>query len=214
MYKNFFKRFIDILVSLIALPFFCIGFIFIAPLIYFTDRGPIFYNATRKGKNGKDFKMYKFRSMMVNAPDMRNADGSTYSGNDDPRVTKIGKILRKTSLDEIPQVLNVLMGDMSLIGPRPTLATKEYIESELDENRKKHYSVRPGITGYSQAYFRNSITQEEKFANDAFYADNVTFIFDLKILFKTVASVLGQKNINVAESLVTEKQEEKVEAKV
>ena len=214
MYKNFFKRFIDILVSLIALPFFCIGFIFIAPLIYFTDRGPIFYNATRKGKNGKDFKMYKFRSMMVNAPDMRNADGSTYSGNDDPRVTKIGKILRKTSLDEIPQVLNVLMGDMSLIGPRPTLATKEYIESELDENRKKHYSVRPGITGYSQAYFRNSITQEEKFANDAFYADNVTFIFDLKILFKTVSSVLGQKNINVAESLVTEKQEEKVEAKV
>ena len=214
MYKSFFKRFIDVVVSLVALPFFCLGFIFIAPLIYFTDRGPIFYNATRKGKNGKDFKMYKFRSMMVNAPDMRNADGSTYSGNDDPRVTKIGKILRKTSLDEIPQVLNVLMGDMSLIGPRPTLATKEYIESELDENRKKHYSVRPGITGYSQAYFRNSITQEEKFANDAFYADNVTFIFDLKILFKTITSVLGQKNINVAESLVTEKQEEKVEAKV
>lgn len=214
MYKSFFKRFIDIVVSLVALPFFCLGFIFIAPLIYLTDRGPIFYNATRRGKNGKDFKMYKFRSMKVNAPDMRNADGSTYSGNDDPRVTKIGKILRKTSLDEIPQVLNVLTGDMSLIGPRPTLATKEYIESELDENRRKHYSVRPGITGYSQAYFRNSITQEEKFANDAFYADNVTFIFDLKILFKTIASVLGQKNINVAESLVTEKQEEKVEAKV
>ena len=214
MYKNFFKRAIDIVISLVALPFFCLGFIFIAPLIYFTDKGPIFYNATRRGKNGKDFKMYKFRSMMVNAPDMRNADGSTYSGNDDPRVTKIGKILRKTSLDEIPQFLNVLKGDMSLIGPRPTLATKEYIESELDENRKKHYSVRPGITGYSQAYFRNSITQEEKFANDAFYADNVTFIFDLKILFKTVSSVLGQKNINVAESLVTEKQEEKVEAKV
>ena len=214
MYKSFFKRFIDIVVSLVALPFICIGFIFIAPLIYFTDKGPIFYNATRRGKNGKDFKMYKFRSMMVNAPDMRNADGSTYSGNDDPRVTKIGKILRKTSLDEIPQFLNVLKGDMSLIGPRPTLATKEYIESELDENRKKHYSVRPGITGYSQAYFRNSITQEEKFANDAFYADNVTFIFDSKILFKTITSVLGQKNINVAESLVTEKQEEKVEAKV
>ncbi|MBP3626443.1 MAG: sugar transferase [Clostridia bacterium] len=214
MYKSFFKRFIDIVVSLVALPFFCLGFIFIAPLIYLTDKGPVFYNATRRGKNGKDFKMYKFRSMKVNAPDMRNADGSTYSGNDDPRVTKIGKILRKTSLDEIPQFLNVLKGDMSLIGPRPTLATKEYIKSELDENRRKHYSVRPGITGYSQAYFRNSITQEEKFANDAFYADNVTFIFDLKILFKTVASVLGQKNINVAESLVTEKQEEKVEAKV
>lgn len=214
MYKSFFKRFIDIVVSLVALPFICIGFIFIAPLIYFTDKGPIFYNATRRGKNGKDFKMYKFRSMMVNAPDMRNADGSTYSGNDDPRVTKIGKILRKTSLDEIPQFLNVLKGDMSLIGPRPTLATKEYIESELDENRLKHYSVRPGITGYSQAYFRNSISQDEKFANDAYYADNLTFIFDVKILFKTVASVLGQKNINASEPLVSKAEEEKVEAKV
>ena len=214
MYKNFFKRAIDIVISLVALPFFCLGFIFIAPLVYFTDKGPIFYNAIRRGKNGKDFKMYKFRSMKVNAPDLRNADGSTYTGNDDPRVTKIGKILRKTSLDEIPQFLNVLKGDMSLIGPRPTLATKEYIESELDENRLKHYSVRPGITGYSQAYFRNSISQDEKFANDAYYADNLTFIFDVKILFKTVASVLGQKNINASEPLVSKTEEEKVEAKV
>ena len=214
MYKNFFKRAIDIVISLVALPFFCLGFIFIAPLVYFTDKGPIFYNATRRGKNGKDFKMYKFRSMKVNAPDLRNADGSTYTGNVDPRVTKIGKILRKTSLDEIPQFLNVLKGDMSLIGPRPTLATKEYIESELDENRLKHYSVRPGITGYSQAYFRNSISQDEKFANDAYYADNLTFIFDVKILFKTVASVLGQKNINASEPLVSKTEEEKVEAKV
>lgn len=213
MYKNFFKRFIDIAVSLIALPFFLVAFIFIAPFIYFTDKGPIFYNATRRGKNGKDFKMYKFRSMKVNAPDIRNADGSTYTGNDDPRVTKIGKILRKTSLDEIPQVLNVLVGDMSLIGPRPTLATKPYIEADIDENRKKHYAVRPGITGYSQAYFRNSISQEEKFANDAFYADNISFWFDVKILFKTVASVLGQKNINATES-VTAKQNEKVETTV
>lgn len=214
MYKNFFKRFIDIVVSLIALPFFCLIFIIVAPLIYFTDKGPVFYNADRRGKNGKTFKMYKFRSMNVNAPDIRNEDGSTYSSKNDPRLTKIGKILRKTSLDEIPQILNVLTGDMSVIGPRPTLATKPYIENELDENRKKHYSVSPGITGYSQAYFRNSITQEEKFANDAYYADNITFLLDLKILFKTVASVLGQKNINAAESLVTEKQEEKVEAKV
>lgn len=214
MYKNFFKRAIDIVISLVALPFFCLGFIFIAPLVYFTDKGPIFYNATRRGKNGKDFKMYKFRSMKVNAPDLRNADGSTYTGNVDPRVTKIGKILRKTSLDEIPQFLNVLKGDMSLIGPRPTLATKEYIESKLDENRLKHYSVRPGITGYSQAYFRNSISQDEKFANDAYYADNLTFIFDVKILFKTVASVLGQKNINASEPLVSKTEEEKVEAKV
>ena len=103
---------------------------------------------------------------------------------------------------------------MTTGGPRPTLATKPYIESELDENRKKHYAVRPGITGYSQAYFRNSITQDEKFANDAYYADNITFLFDLKILFKTAASVLAQKNINANEEIVITKEDEKVETTV
>ena len=117
--------------------------------------------------------------------------------------------MRKTSLDEFPQFLNVLKGDMSLIGPRPTLATKTTPVSEMDEIRQKRYSVRPGITGYAQAYFRNSITQDEKFKHDAFYADNMSFVLDVKIIFATAFSVLGQKNINVAESLPADKQKEK-----
>ena len=123
MYRKFVKRSIDIVFGLIGLPFFCLFFIVLAPIIYLTDRGPVFYSAQRLGKNGKTFKMYKFRSMKVNAPDIRNADGSTYNGPNDPRVTKIGRIMRKTSLDETPQILNVLKGDMSFVGPRAFLST-------------------------------------------------------------------------------------------
>ncbi len=212
MYK-FFKRLIDILVALIALPFVALEILFLAPVIYLTDKGPVFYNAERRGKNGKVFKMYKLRSMYVNSPNLKNADGSTYNSENDPRVTKIGKLMRKTSLDEFPQFLNVLIGDMSLIGPRPTLATNKTPVSEMDEIRQKRYSVRPGITGYAQAYFRNSITQDEKFKHDAFYADNMSLIMDIKIIFKTVLSVVGQKNINVAESLNKDEAKEKETAK-
>ena len=176
MYKNFFKRFFDILIALIALPFVGLVILVFGPIIYLTDKGPIFYNAPRCGLNGKVFKMFKLRSMKVNAPVLKNADGSTYSGDDDPRVTKIGRIMRKLSIDELPQILNVLIGDMSFVGPRPNLATGNY--AEFDEVRKKRLTVRPGITGYSQAYFRNSIPQERKFVNDCYYVDNVSFIFD------------------------------------
>ncbi len=201
MYKRIFKRVIDIFVSLIALPFVLLVIVVCAPLIYFTDKGPVFYNATRRGKDGKTFTMYKLRSMYVNSPVLKNSDGSTLASDNDPRVTKIGRILRKTSLDEFPQFLNVLKGDMSLIGPRPTLAVTPY--EQLDENRKKRLAVRPGVTGYTQAYFRNSITQEEKFAYDAVYAEKVTLWLDIKILFRTVYSVIACKNINANEQPVT-----------
>ena len=124
MYKKFFKRAIDIVLSLIATPFVLLVTIIMAPFIYLEDRGPIFYNATRRGRNGKTFKMFKLRSMYLNAPDIKNADGSTFNSDNDPRVTKIGRIMRKTSVDELPQILNVLIGDMSFIGPRPTLAVR------------------------------------------------------------------------------------------
>lgn len=116
MYKYGIKRILDILLSLIGLPFFALLFILVAPIIFMTDKGPVFYNADRLGYKGKIYKMYKFRSMRVNAPDLRNQDGSTYNGDDDPRVTKIGRVMRKTSIDEAPQLLNVLKGDMSVIG--------------------------------------------------------------------------------------------------
>ena len=186
---------LDLLIGIIAFPFFLIVFIIFGPIIKVTDKGPIFYNAERIGKNGKLFKMFKFRSMYVNAPDIRLSDGSTYNGEDDPRVTSVGRLLRKTSLDEIPQLINLLKGDMSLIGPRPTLPFESFEYSKLDEVQQKRYIVRPGITGYSQAYFRNSITQDEKFKRDAYYADNVSFALDLKIFFKTINSVVNRKNI-------------------
>ncbi len=195
MYRYFFKRFFDILVSLIALPFVLLVVAVCAPLIYLTDKGPVFYNATRRGRNGKNFTMYKLRSMYVNSPNIRNADGSTYNSDKDPRVTKIGRILRKTSLDEFPQFLNVLKGDMSLIGPRPTLATTPY--EELSEQSKKRLTVRPGVTGYVQAFYRNSITQEEKIQYACYYVDNITFLMDIKIILRTVKSVLKRENVYV-----------------
>lgn len=200
MYKRVVKRLFDILVSLIALPFVLLGIAVCAPIIYLDDRGPVFYNATRRGTNGKPFTMYKLRSMYVNSPVLKNSDGSTYSNDGDKRVTRFGRLLRKLSLDEIPQFLNVLKGDMSIIGPRPTLAVTPY--EDLDEMRKKRLLVRPGITGYSQAYYRNSITQQEKVMYDCEYVDKVSFIFDIKILLRTVYVVLARKNINANEQPV------------
>lgn len=194
MYIKFTKRLIDIIVSIIGMPFFAIIFIIVAPIIYISDKGSVFYNADRLGYKGKIYKMFKFRSMKMNAPDIRNADGSTFNSEDDPRVTKIGKILRKTSLDETPQILNVLKGDMSIIGPRPNLPSVPY--NQLPEIERKRLDVRPGITGYNQAYFRNSVSSEEKFKNDAKYVESVSFVFDVKILLQTIKSVLKRENIN------------------
>lgn len=194
MYTGFFKPLIDILGALILLPFVFLVIIIFGPIIYFTDRGPIFYNAERVGKGFKVFKMFKLRSMYVNAPDLRNADGSTFNSANDPRVTPIGRFLRKTSLDEFPQFLNVLKGDMSLIGPRPILPKNDY--SEMAEYLKDMMKVRPGVTGYNQAYFRNSVDRLQKYKNDAYYARNISFKMDMKIVFQTIVSVIGRKNIN------------------
>lgn len=200
MYRIFFKRIIDILGSLVLLPFVLIEIIILAPIIWLTDKGPVFYNANRAGKDYKPFKMFKLRSMYVNSPDLKNPDGSTYNSDNDPRVTPIGKIMRKTSLDEFPQFLNILTGDMSFVGPRPKIWHADKNLKEMDENRQKSYSVKPGVTGYAQAYFRNSITQDEKFKWDAYYAENVTFWMDIKIIIQTVISVVARKNINTEQS--------------
>lgn len=199
MYKHFFKRLIDICVALVCLPFFVIIFIFVAPAIYLTDKGSVFYSADRLGKGGKFFKMLKFRSMRVNAPDLRNADGSTFNSSSDPRVTKIGRIIRKTSLDETPQIFNVLKGDMSIIGPRAHLTTKYHGWDSQTDLQKKRMAVRPGITGYSQAYFRNSATSQEKEEQDAYYVDHISFGMDVKILVQTFLSIVRHKNIYSSE---------------
>lgn len=193
MYRHFFKRAFDIVGALAAIPFVVVIVVIFGPIIYLTDRGPIFYNAPRVGKNFKVFKMFKLRSMRVNAPDLRNADGSTFNSDDDPRVTRIGHFLRKTSLDEFPQFINVLIGDMSLIGPRP--GTLKVFDETISDIMEKRFSVRPGITGYTQAKLRNSATKEQRFTNDAYYADHLSLLLDFRILVMTIRSVLLRKNI-------------------
>lgn len=193
MYKHFFKRLIDILIGLVALPFVLLTIVVLGPLIYISDKGSIFYKAQRIGKDGKIFGMYKFRSMVMNAPDIRLANGDTYNGDDDPRVTRIGKFMRKTSVDEIPQFLNVLNGTMSFIGPRPD--TPDFLDVYQQEY-PKILKIRPGITGYNQAYFRNSIDGKEKMKNDNYYAEHLSFGMDVKIIFKTIKTVFFRENIN------------------
>ena len=192
MYK-YVKRFFDLCVALCALPFFCVIYVILAPFYFFMDRGPMFYSGKRLGQYGKPFPMHKFRSMKVNAPDIRLADGSTYN-DDDPRVTSLGRFIRKTSLDEIPQILNVLKGDMSLIGPRPD--PLDWLD-KYKEEEKVFLNVKPGITGYNQAYFRNSADAQEKIDNDVYYAKNISFTLDVKIFFKTIKTVLLRENVNV-----------------
>ena len=191
MYVHFFKRVFDIIIGIIAFPIVLLLIIIFGPIIWFEDKGPIFYAGKRTGLKGKPFGMIKFRSMKVNAPDLRLADGSTYNAEDDPRVTRIGKFLRKTSLDEIPQFLNVLIGDMSLIGPRPDTTKSLHC---YPEEERFFLQVRPGITGYSQAYFRNSVDGKQKAINDMYYAQNICFWLDVKIFFKTIATVFKREN--------------------
>lgn len=192
-YQKILKRVIDFFASLIISPIVLIICIIFGLLIYIEDKGDIFYISERRGINGSVFKMYKLRSMKLNSPDLRNPDGSTYNSNKDERLTKTGKLIRKLSIDELPQIFNVLKGEMSFIGPRPSLVSMRY--DELDEYRKKRLNVLPGITGYSQAYYRNTISQSEKIIKDCWYVDNISLSTDLKILIKTIKIVLFKTGI-------------------
>lgn len=192
IYQLGIKRLIDIVICLIALPFVLIILIPVAIAIKIEDQGPIFYYSGRIGVGFKEFGMLKFRSMKVNAPDLRNEDGSTFNSNVDPRVTKVGHFLRETSIDEIPQIFNILKGDMSIIGPRP--GDVESKDTYDDEERDK-LLIRPGITGYTQAYYRNNLGVREKRLYDAWYAHNVSLMLDIKIFFKTITTVLKRENI-------------------
>lgn len=182
----------DLVLAIIALPFWLIILVVVGPMIYFQDKGSIFYNASRLGKDGKIFKMYKFRSMKMNAPDLRNEDGSTFNAEDDPRLTKIGIFIRKTSIDETPQLLNIIKGDMSIIGPRPDLP--EHMEL-YEGNEARKLEIRPGVTGFNQAYFRNTVPWKERIKNDIYYIDHLTMLMDIKVFFKTVILVLKREDV-------------------
>ena len=194
-YKKYIKRILDFLFALLLVPLFLLSCGVVGLCIYLEDKGSIFYKAERRGMNGKIYSMLKFRSMKMNAPDIRNKDGSTFNSKNDNRITKTGKIIRKTSIDELPQILNVLKGDMSFVGPRAPIPKEGYEWNDLDEMKQKRLQVRPGITGYSAALFRNSISAEEKLKKDCYYVDHVSFMLDLKIIFWTVKTVLLRKNI-------------------
>lgn len=155
--------------------------------------GPLLFRQRRLGRHGTPFNLLKFRSMYHNAPDLRNADGSTYTGGDDPRVTRVGRFLRSTSLDELPQMLNVLKGDMSLVGPRPDLVDQLRFYTETE---KRKLNVRPGITGLAQICGRNNISWERRKALDVEYVDRQSFWLDLIIMAKTLPYVLLRKDVN------------------
>lgn len=186
------KRLLDIIFALLLLiPVLCVVGI-CGLLIKLDDRGPTFYCGKRLGKKGHVFKMYKLRTMKVNAPDLRNSDGSTYNAQRDSRLTRIGGILRKISFDELPQIINILIGDMSFIGPRPDLP--EHINLYVGNDLRK-LEVLPGISGYNQANLRNSVEWKERLRNDVYYVNNISILLDLEILFKTFKVILRQEGI-------------------
>ena len=191
MYR-YIKRGFDILIGLIAMPFLAIVILIVGLAIKLDDGGPVFYKARRIGLHSKIFNMWKFRSMIVNAPNWNNPDGSTYNAKDDDRVTKVGRFIRKTSIDELPQFINILTGEMSFIGPRASGASalSTYQTDELPK-----MNVRPGLTGYTQAYFRNDLSVREKRLKDAWYAEHMTFGLDVKIFFRSFITVFKRENI-------------------
>lgn len=192
IYQIVLKRFIDILLCIVILPFVLLITIPIAIGIKIEDGGSVFYKSRRLGRGFKEFDMLKFRSMKIDAPDLRNGDGSTYNSQSDNRVTRIGRFLRETSIDELPQCFNVLFGHMSLIGPR---AGDVESKDTYEKDEKDKMLVRPGISGYTQAYYRNNLGVREKRLYDAWYAHNVSFWLDIKIFCKTVVTVLKRENV-------------------
>ncbi len=197
MYRNFFKRFFDLIIALICLilssPLIIITFTLLS---YLNNSFKVFFIQTRPGKNSKIFKLYKFKTMS----DKKDNNGNLLPDKD--RITPIGKFIRATSLDEIPQLLNVIKGDMSLIGPRPLLV--EYLPLYSKEQSRRH-EVRPGITGWAQVNGRNAISWQQKFEFDVWYVDNISFLLDMKILFLTLKKVIKRSDINSATSATMEK---------
>lgn len=188
------KRIIDFLGSLIGIILLIPLFIIISILIKFTSKGPVFFKQERIGKNGKIFRIIKFRTMIVNAENI--GDGLTVKSENDERITKIGKFLRATSLDELPQLFNVLVGHMSLVGPRPPVTYFPYDGYENYPNwAKKRFLMRPGMTGLAQLTVRNSVSWNERIEVDNRYIDSFNIWLDIKILFLTFKKVFKPENI-------------------
>lgn len=192
------KRVIDVILASVALILLSPLFAIIAIAIKIDSKGPVFFAHKRIGKNGKIIKLYKFRSMVINAeeliksftPEQMREYKENYKLTNDPRITKVGKFLRKTSLDELPQLINIINGDLSIIGPRPVVA------DELEKygvNKDKFLSVTPGLTGYWAANGRSNTTYEQRMKMELYYIDNLSLKMDIKVFFKTILSVVKKE---------------------
>lgn len=198
IYNKYIKKIIDKLISAVSLVILSPVFLIIAICIKLESKGPVFFIHKRIGKNGKEIGMYKFRTMVPNAeeliksftPEQMKEFKENFKLENDPRITKVGKILRKTSLDELPQLINILKGELSIIGPRPV------IEEELErygENKLKFLSVTPGLTGYWAANGRSNTSYDERMKMELYYIDNMSWKMDMKVFFKTIISVLKKE---------------------
>ena len=199
MYKNVVKRIIDFILALIGLIILIIPMILVAVSIKIESKGPVIFKQDRLGYKGKVYKMYKFRSMCVGA---EKTGSGVYSDKNDTRVTKVGKFIRATSIDELPQLVNVLKGDMALIGFRSPLTYHPWTWDKYTDEQKKMFNVRPGITGWAQVHGRKTVEWNKRIELNVWYAENVSFLLDLKVLFMTVFKVLtNADNENVGETV-------------
>lgn len=192
MYKLFFKRFLDLILSLLAIIILSPVLLIVAVLVRIKLGSPVIFIQERPGKNEEIFKLYKFRTMT----DEKDEKGNLLP--DEVRLTKFGKFLRSTSLDELPELINIVKADMSVVGPRPLL--KEYLPL-YNEHQARRHEVRPGFTGYAQVHGRNSITWEDKFDKDIYYVDHISFLGDWKIIFQTIKTVVKREGINSKDSV-------------
>lgn len=194
MYRMFLKRFLDVVFSFLFISIFLLPMLIIGILVKIDSKGPALFKQQRLGKDGKVFSMYKFRSMQLNA---EHTGSGVYSGKGDSRVTRVGRILRATSLDELPQFFNILLGDMSFIGPRPPLTYHPWPLEKYTAEQRRMFEVRPGITGWAQVNGRKGVEWNKRIQLNVWYVDHRSFLLDVKILFMTVFKVLSNAdNVN------------------
>ena len=191
LYRDYLKRIVDLFITVPLLVVTVIPMMIVAAAVKLDSPGPVLFRQDRLGKDGRVFKMLKFRSMCVGA---ETKGSGVYSGKDDNRVTRVGKILRATSLDELPQLLNVLRGDMSLLGPRPPLTYHPWPLEEYTEEQKRMFDVRPGITGWAQVHGRKEVEWCHRIDLNVWYVNHIRFSLDVKIAFMTIFVVITNKN--------------------
>ncbi|MBQ9229369.1 MAG: sugar transferase [Eubacterium sp.] len=194
MYKKFFKRFFDFVLSLLALICLSPLLLLLALAVKLDSKGPVFFRQERVGKDEKIFKIYKFRSMCVGAEQQGTGQ---YSFAGDPRVTRVGKLIRATSLDELPQLINILKGEMSFVGPRPPLTYHPWPLEDYTPQQRRMFEVRPGISGWAQVNGRKEVEWHERIRLNVWYVDHCSLLLDIKIIFKTLFKVLrNEDNLN------------------